>query len=70
VADETLTVDFAATSAEAWELAETYVQTKDIMGLQDYAIGVDTDPVKGPDGQRGFRIYAVHKKEEKGKTNE
>jgi hypothetical protein len=54
-------VDYAATSDKAWDLAEAYVRTKNIMGLENYAIGVDHDPVKGPDGQRGFRVYAVLK---------
>jgi hypothetical protein len=57
-------IDHAATASRAWKLVDTYLRTKNILGLDDYAIGVDRDPVKGPDGQWGFRVYAVLKKEE------
>lgn len=57
-------VDHAATASKAWDLVDTYLRTKNILGLDDYAIGVDRDPVKGPDGQRGFRVYAVPKKDD------
>lgn len=51
-------IDFAATSEEAWNLAEEYIEIKNSIGLEDYSIGVTTDPVRGPNGRWGYRIYA------------
>jgi hypothetical protein len=54
-------IDYAPTTEDAWAMCHFYVKVKNRLGLKDYAIGVDPDPVPTPDGHHVYVVYAVAK---------